>query len=72
MEYYQRIKDIREDNDKKQSEIAKVLNTDQSYYSKYERGLHPMTAKQIITLCKYYNLSADYLLGLSDEPKPLK
>lgn len=72
MQYYKRIKEIREDRDIKQKEIAEILQTDQSYYSKYERGLHPMTAEQIIILCKYYNLSADYLLGLIDEPRQIK
>lgn len=72
MQYYKRIKEIREDRDIKQKEIAEILQTDQSYYSKYERGLHPMTADQIIILCRYYNLSADYMLGLSDEPRKIK
>lgn len=72
MQYYKRIKEIREDRDIKQKEIAEILQTDQSYYSKYERGLHPMTANQIIILCKYYNLSADYMLGIIDEPRQIK
>lgn len=72
MQYYKRIKEIREDRDIKQKEIAEILQTDQSYYSKYERGLHPMTADQIIILCRYYNLSADYMLGLIDEPRQIK
>ena len=72
MQYYKRIKEIREDRDIKQKEIAEILQTDQSYYSKYERGLHPMTADQIIILCKYYNISADYMLGLIDEPRKIK
>lgn len=72
MQYFKRIKEIREDRDIKQKEIAEILQTDQSYYSKYERGLHPMTADQIIILCKYYNLSADYMLGIIDEPRQIK
>lgn len=72
MQYYKRIKEIREDRDIKQKEIAEILQTDQSYYSKYERGLHPMTADQIIILCKYYNLSADYMLGIINEPRQIK
>ena len=62
-----RLKDIREDNDKKQSEIATILQTDQSYYSKYELGKHPLPIEHLRTLCLYYNVSADYLLGLTDE-----
>lgn len=72
MQYYKRIKEIREDRDIKQKEIAEILQTEQSYYSKYERGLHPMTADKIIILCRYYNLSADYLLGIIDEPRQIK
>lgn len=72
MDFHKRIRDTREDSDKKQSEIAEVLQIDRSYYGKYERGEHPMPIEHIITLCKYYNLSADYLLGLIDEPRKLK
>lgn len=71
MEIHQRLRNIREDSDKTQEEIAKILNTDRSYYGKYERGVHPMTAEQIAILSRYYNLSADYLLCLVDEPKKL-
>lgn len=72
MQYYQRLKDIREDNDKTQTEIANILQTDQSYYSKYEKGKHPLPIEHLRTLCIYYNVTADYLLGLIDEPRPLK
>ncbi len=72
MQYYQRLKDIREDNDKKQSDVADFLKIDRSYYGKYERGLHPIPVEYIIQLCYYYNVTADYLLGLIDEPRPLK
>ncbi len=72
MEYYERIRGIREDREIKQEEVARLLGTDQSYYSKYERGKHPMTANQIKTLALFFNISADYLLGIIDEPKPIK
>lgn len=72
MEYYERIKALREDNDKTQTEIAKVLQTEQSYYAKYEKGIHPMRADQIKAIALYYNISADYILGIIDEPKPIK
>lgn len=55
---------LREDNDKKQTEIADVLNVSQSYYSKYEKGIRELPLHHLITLCKYYNVSADYILGL--------
>ena len=71
MIYNKRIKDLREDNDKKQKDIADILKTDQSYYSKYERGERPLPIEHLITLCRYYNISADYILGFTNEQKPL-
>lgn len=71
MIYAQRIRNIREDHDKTQDEISKILNTDQSYYSKYERGIRPLPIEHLITLCRYYNISADYILGFTNEPKQL-
>lgn len=64
MEYYQRFKELREDRDKTQIEIANYLNIKQTYYSKQERGLKPFQVDQIIRLCEYYQVSADYILGL--------
>lgn len=72
VKYQQRIKDVREDRDLKQAEVAKVLNMKQQQYSNYERGYRNLPIEHLITLCEYYNLSADYLLGLADEPRPLK
>ena len=69
--YAKRIRDTREDRDIKQEHIAQVLHTSQSYYSKYELGKRPLPIEHLITLCKLYDLSADYLLGFTDEPKPL-
>lgn len=65
--YYPRLKDIREDNDKTQKDIAEVLNTTYQYYSAYERGVRDIPSHHIVTLAKYYNVSADYLLGLSND-----
>ena len=64
MEYYEIIKNLRIDHDKSQTEIAKLLNTTQTYYSKYECGKHPLPIQHLITLCQYYHVSADYVLGL--------
>lgn len=64
MEYYQILKDLREDAGYKQSYIADLLNTSQSYYSEYELGKRQMPIKHLITLCKFYGVSADYVLGL--------
>lgn len=69
--YQKRIRDLREDRDIKQSDIAKLLHTTQSYYSKYELGKRPLPIDHLITLCKLYNVSADYILGFTDTPTPL-
>lgn len=66
MQYYEVLKNLRIDHDKSQAEIAKLLNTTQTYYSKYELGKHPLPIQHLITLCKYYNVSADYILGLPE------
>ena len=71
MYYYQRIKDIREDNDKSQTEIATVLNMKQQQYARYESGIQEIPLHHMITLAKYYNVSLDYLAGLTDTPKKL-
>lgn len=64
MKYQQRIKDLRNDNDLTQAQIAQVLRTTQTNYSDYERGIHELPISHLITLCKIYNVSADYILGL--------
>lgn len=64
MTFYERIKELRTDNDKAQKEIAAILKVGQSYYSKQERGEKPFQIEQIIILAKYYQVSADYILGL--------
>lgn len=72
MDYAQRIRDIREENDLKQTQVAMILKTTQSYYAQYENGHRKLPIDHLITLCKFYNLSADYLLGLTDTPRRLK
>ena len=72
MDYAQRIRDIREDNDLNQTQVAMILKTTQSYYAQYENGNRKLPIDHLITLCKFYNLSADYLLGLTDTPRRLK
>lgn len=67
MKYIKRIRDLREDNDKTQEEIAYVLGTSQTMYARYERGANELPVHHLITLCDYYNVSADYILGLSDK-----
>ena len=72
MNAYQRLKDMREDADKSQEEIAKVIGTSQSYYAQYENGKRAIPFERMVTLAKYYNVSLDYLAGLIDTPKRLK
>ena len=67
-----RIRDLREDRDFTQSEIAAVINTTQQQYSKIETGKADISGEKLKRLALFYNISADYILGLSDEEKPLK
>lgn len=62
--YQERLRSLRIDADKSQAEIAAILNTSQSYYAKYENGKHPLPIDHLRTLCVYYHVSADYILGL--------
>ena len=65
MEYYAiYLKGLREDNDLTQKQIAEVLGTSQTMYARYERGANELPIRHLITLCKYYNVSADIVLGL--------
>ncbi len=66
MQYYQRMRELRQDNDKNQDEIANILKTTQSYYSQYELGKRQLPLEHLITLCLYYGVSADYILGLPE------
>ena len=74
MNYYQRLKDVREDNDKTQKEIAEYLNIRQNTYSQYENEQRQLPLEALIALAKYYEVSTDYILGLTDvdEPYPKK
>lgn len=67
MDYIKRMRDLREGRDKTQQEIARVLGTSQTMYARYERGANEMPIRHLVTLCRYYGVSADYLLGLKDE-----
>ena len=66
---YKRLRDLREDNDKKQTEIAELLETYQSHYGKYERGERELPMHLFIKLAKYYNVSLDYLAGLTNDKR---
>ncbi|MBO5286996.1 MAG: helix-turn-helix transcriptional regulator [Clostridia bacterium] len=62
--YIRRIRDLREIHNKTQQEIADVLGTSQTMYARYERGANELPIHHLLTLCKYYNVSADYILGI--------
>lgn len=65
-----RIRDLREDNDRKQKEIATYLMCDQSLYSKYERGERPLPLELAVKLADYYGVSLDYLAGRTSVKAP--
>lgn len=64
MTYNSRLRELREDNDLNRKDVADTLQIDQSYYAKYENGKHDLPIRHLITLCLYYHVSADYILGL--------
>lgn len=66
MKYIRRIRDLREDNDKTQKEIADLLGTSQTMYARYERGANELPIHHLIKLCEIYGVSADYILGICD------
>ena len=66
---YQKIRDLREDHDLKQREIAQYLNCSQRTYSNYELGQRDIPTDVLIKLSEYYDVSVDYLLGLTKNPK---
>ena len=65
-----RLRDIRKDRDLSQKDIEKVLNTSQVQYSRYEMGIRLLPIDKLVMLANYYNVSTDYLLGLTNERKP--
>lgn len=65
--YNEIIRELREDNDLTQSTIADYLKTTQQVYSRYEQGINEMPIRHLVALCKFYHVSADYILGLSDK-----
>ena len=62
--YVKIMRDLREDHDKTQQEIADILGTSQTMYARYERGANELPIRHLIALCRYYHVSADFFLGL--------
>ncbi len=71
MAHYPRIRDLREDSDKKQAEIAEYLGTTKQYYSLYEKGANEISFERAIALAKFYNVSLDYIAGLTNDKRGL-
>lgn len=69
MYYYQRLADLRQDADLNQTEIAKILGTTQTQYSRWERGAQEIPMHHAITLARFYRVSMDYITGLSNDKK---
>jgi len=63
------LRGLREDNDLTQEFIAKLLGTSQTMYARYERGANELPIRHLITLCLYYKISADIVLGLTKKPR---
>lgn len=72
MDYRKRLRDVREDRDLTQAEIGEVLNKTQQGYNHIEAGRAELKIDDLVKLCRYYNLSADYLIGLISKPKSYK
>ncbi len=69
MNYRKRIRDLREDHDKTQTEIAEMLGTSQTMYARYERGASELPIRHLLKLAEYYGVSTDYILCRSDQAK---
>ncbi|MBO5359479.1 MAG: helix-turn-helix transcriptional regulator [Clostridia bacterium] len=63
-QYYEIFRELREDSDLTQKEIADILGTTQQVYSRYEKGINEMPIHHLVTLCRFYRVSADYVLGI--------
>ena len=69
MDYRKRIRDLREDHDKTQTEIAEMLGTSQTMYARYERGASELSIRHLVRLADYYDVSTDYILCRTDQLK---
>ena len=69
MQYCKKLRDLREDNDLKQEDVAKILNITKQAYGRYENGARKLSIEDLIKLCDFYNVSADYIIGRTDTPE---
>ena len=67
--FQERLRGLREDNDLTQSQVAQILGTSQTMYARYERGANELPIRHLVTLCRRYNISADYFLGTEPDPR---
>ncbi len=65
----EKLRGLREDNDLTQSQVAQILGTSQTMYARYERGANELPIRHLITLCRLYNISADFFLGTQPDPR---
>lgn len=72
MAYYPRLKDLREDSDLTQQQVADYLMCNRQVYARYERGLREMPISMLVKLADFYKTSVDYILGRTDNPEPPK
>ena len=70
MAYVKRIRDLREDHDYTQEQVAQFLDTSQTMYARYERAANELPIRHLLTLCSLYQVSSDYILGLTDIAAP--
>ena len=65
----ERLRGLREDNDLTQSQVAQILGTSQTMYARYERGANELPIRHLVTLCRLYNISADFFLNTQPDPR---
>ena len=72
MDYRTRLRDVREDRDLTQAEVGAIINKSQQGYNHIEAGRAELKIDDLVKLCRYYDLSADYMIGLANKPKSYK
>lgn len=70
--HFKRLRDLREDHDLKQKDIAAMLNIQQTVYSRYERGVQNLPLDYLMQLADFYKVSTDYILGRTNNPRRVK